>query len=67
MNYQNTTKDADSNCITTQVDVPYYPKRDIKAFQGYISYINNIGKPINNDWLTITETDIDNYIFSNNW
>ena len=67
MTYPDTTTDVDGNIIISQVDVPRCHKTHVKIFQGYILYRNEIGKPIDNDWLSITKDDINKYKCSNEW
>ena len=54
MTYPETTRDAVGNMIIIQIDVPHCYKSHVKIFQGYVSHRNEIGKPIDNDWLSIT-------------
>ena len=65
MTYPETTRDAVGNMIISQIDVPHCYKSHVKIFQGYVSHRNEIGKPIDNDWLSITEDDINKYKCSN--
>ena len=65
MTYPTTTQDDSGIHITTINNVPLAHKLHVKIFQGYISYRNQIGKPIDDDWLSITKDDINKYKCSN--
>ena len=65
MTYIPSTKENNAFTLNPQViDLPKGSKNDIRIFQRYITYRNGIGKPIDN-WLSITQHDINRYIVSN--
>ena len=66
MTYTPSTKTQDEFSLTPiMIDLPKGFKNDIHSFQGYVTYRNDIGEPLD-DWLSITQQDIDQYRVSNN-
>ena len=66
LTYTPSTKTQDGFSLTPiMIDLPKGFKNAIHSFQGYVTYRHDIGEPLD-DWLSITQQDIDQYRYSNN-
>ena len=55
------TADSKDGKTARSINVPKCFKAHIRIIQGYVAYRNDIKDPINNNWISITEDQINAY------
>ena len=61
LTYIKEVKEEDGTISKHLSSVPRGHRAHIKIFQGYVAYHQDINKPLQHDYTSITEEDIDEY------
>ena len=67
LTYMATVKNVKGTTTKQQLDVPRGHKAHIKIFQGYVAYRQDIKQPLQHDYTSITEDDINEYKVSQHY